>query len=503
MAVFSTHRWYLLVAICMVFLVAATVRLELLTVRSLWIDEALTLDLVSGGPRRIVESTRLSEPHPPGYYLLLWGWQRLVGPEPVYARIPSVVFGLLAVALTGWVGYNLAPEWAALAAAASVAFHPFQVLASNEARMYALLTAAGLAATLVLIEAVRRPGCLGRWVVYGALTAGLGYVSYYGFLLVAGHAVGVLLVVARSRSWRGPTLSAATALLCYIPWLPSLVTSLTSNPVPWRPPASGSYLLGILITQTAGGYVLGTPAYHASDPATPGWFVLATPAAVLLTLGVVDSVRTPEGLILTSSWLVPVNLVAGASLVLNKQVAYYYHLTYLQPYAALLLVLGAAGLARRVNPGGLNVVALGCAALLLGTLGVGTHLAQTGSRDVYRFDLLGHWLQRKQMRGDVTMYFAHVGQRVLRYYFKPAGPEVVISVSPRHWTLRGVRPLLEQAVAPLQAGHGRVWVVLTPPTPPGSVDELIRLLQATGYRPGREFLVFRGVSAQLFERKRE
>ena len=413
-----------------------------------------------------------------------------------------MIFGLLAILLTWSVGRRLAPAWPALVAAGVVALHPFQVVASNEVRMYPLLTAAGLAATLALIEAVREPGSAGRWALYGALAASVAYVSYYGFLLLAGHAVGVALVRRRLRSWRGPIVGAGTAVLCYAPWIPSLLPSITSNPVPWRPPVTFSYLLGILLTQTFGGYVLGTPAYHASGPATIWWYLLAVAFAIVLAAGLAHALQKPGiGLILFCSWLVPVSLVAAASVILNKEAAYYYHLTYLQPYAALLMVLGIVSIFRQVPAPSRNWVVMGCMVAVLSAVGLATHVAQNGSREVYRFDLAARWMERRYSQGDVTIYFAHVGQRVMRWYLRPVGPEVVISVSPHRWTLNDVRPLLRQAVAPLRVTHRRVWLVLTPPTPPGSVDELVRLLTERGYGPARQGVTYGGVSVQLFERR--
>ncbi len=491
-----------LLGLLSVLLVAGGIRLELLAARSLWVDEAFSLHIAASGPGQIVNTSRHSEPHPPGYYLLLWGWQRLAGSGFVLARLPSVFFGLLAVLLTWFVGRSVWGDWAGLAAAAVVAFHPFQVFASNEVRMYALLTAAGLAATFALLEAIQDPQCTRKWLLYGVLAAAVGYVSYYGFLLLVGHAAGAGVWAARSRTWRGPAVAVGVALLCYAPWLPWLLPSATSNPVPWRPPVSWSYPLGLLATQTFGGHLLGSPAYHGGGPVTVQWLALAVSFAVVLAVGLARSARGEAGsLVLATAWLVPVALVVAASVLLNKEVAYYYHLTYLQPYAALMLVSGVSGIAGAFAGSRRNVVALLGLALMLVVVGAAAHVVQTGSREVYRFDLAARWLERhRRKKEDVTIYFLASGSLVLHHYYKPSGPEVAIHADPRRWTLEETRPLLEKGVEPLRPKHKRVWLVLTPPFPPGSVQELVRLLEGKGYRPAPTGVAFGGVALQLFER---
>lgn len=478
---------------------AVILRLELLTTRSLWIDEALSLDIASTGPEGIVRIARSAEPHPPGYYLLLWGALRLFGDSIATARAVSFVFGSAAPVLTWMVGRRVGGDWVGVGAAAVVALHPFQIFASNEIRMYPLLTTLGLVATLLLLEAVRRDR-LTLWVLYGVAAAAVGYTSYYGFLLLGGHGLAVIGVLARRIGWRGPAAAGLTGLVCYGPWLPSLIPSITSNPVPWRPPPSLDYVIGMMSTQTVGGYLLGGPSYHASGAWNAGWAGLAGIFLLLLVLGAREIVRrSPEGGLLVWPWAAAMVAVLAASALLNKVAAYFYHLTYLQPYAAVLVVTGVVGLAQRAGLRGERCAPLAIA-LVVAIVGAAAAEAQTGSREVYRFDLAARWLARQYRQGDVTVYFTRTGQHVLRRYLSPAGPEVAIAPSPFRWTLEDTRPLLERAVAPLGPQHRRVWLVLTPPFPPGSVPELVRLLEARGFQADKG-VSFRGVFVHLFERQ--
>lgn len=480
---------------------AASLRLELLSTRSLWIDEALSLDIASAGPAGIVAISRTAEPHPPGYYLLLWTWQQIIGEHFVTARALSMLFGLISVVLTWMVGQRLFGEVVGLGAAALVAVHPFQVFASNEVRMYPLLTDLGLAATLALIGAIRRRDNLWLWVAYGLLASGVAYTSYYGFLLLGGHGVGVLLELRGTRAWRGPALAVATAVLSYGAWLPYLVPSLTSNPLPWRPEPLWWYPFAILSTQTFGGHLFGTPAYHASSAPSLSWLVPGVPFAALVVAGLAAARRCgPGGLLLTCSWLVPVVLVLVASVSLRKVAAYNYHLTHLQPYAALLVGIGAARLAGFAPASRRLAVGVGLCAMLLGIVTGALWVAQTGSREVYRFDLVARMLGERREPGDVTIYMTATGQRVLRRYLAPRGPEVAVAPSPHRWTLEDTRPLLQTAVRPIGPKYRRVWLVLTPPFPEGSVEALLELLQQRGFHAGRPGISFGGIFVQLLER---
>lgn len=481
-----------LVILGFLLLLASSLRVELLSVRSLWIDEALSLDLASQSIERILATSRTSEPHPPGYYVALRLWLSFLGNNFLSARVFSVLFGSLSVLLTWSLAGMVGDRRVALAAAAIVAIHPFQVFASAEVRMYAMLTALGLASTLTLMLALEQER-FWAWLLYGILIASVAYISYYGFLLAGAHFLACVTTRRHFTSRLGPLAAALVALLSYAPWIPSLWGSITSNPVPWRPKIDVWYSIGIAITQTFGGYVFQTPAYHFSPSPRISWMVLGLSAVILLGRGVRACLRESHTKSLIAlSWLVPVLMVIGLSVALNKQIAYYYHILYLQPYAAVLLLVGIRDVVKRVSWAVRPIVELACVAGIMVIMAVGTHEMQRGSGEVYRFDVVGRWLAARYSKEDVVFYYAHVGKRVLRYYFDPDGPEIVVSLDPRSWTREDALTLLEKGVGILRKEDRRVWLVLTPPVPEGSVGDLVRLLEKKGFVP-REGLLLRGV----------
>lgn len=195
-------------------LLAWAVRLQNLTYHSLWFDEAMSVHWARSDVARILEvSMNLIEDRlPPLYYLLLHGWRQLVGDSDTAFRLPSVVCGVLLVALV----YRLAAGWFGVRtgtlAAVLTALNPFLVWYSQEARMYALAVLLGSGATCCFLNGLRatyrrqRGGECVRsgwaslwWPAYGVcILAGL-YTHFYTGFVVPAHGLYLLWTWRRSR----------------------------------------------------------------------------------------------------------------------------------------------------------------------------------------------------------------------------------------------------------------------------------------------------------------
>src|SRR4051794_41415640 len=125
------------------------------------------------------------ESTPPLYYALAWLWEKVFGHGEAGLRSLSAVFGILTVP----VAWRAAREWfdsarAGLIAAALVAFNPFFVWYSQEARSYSLLVLMAALSLLFLGRALRNPSprALALW----AIAAALALLTHYfaAFLLV-------------------------------------------------------------------------------------------------------------------------------------------------------------------------------------------------------------------------------------------------------------------------------------------------------------------------------
>jgi mannosyltransferase len=131
------------------------------------------------------------------YYLLMHGWVAL-GSSPVLLRIPSVIAMAVAAVLMVIIGRRLTGSgWAGLFAGLIMVFTPSISFYAQTARSYAMVFACVLGSTLALLyameaEAAGRPSRR-RWLVYAGLITLGGYLNEMSLLVLAAHAVTVLL----------------------------------------------------------------------------------------------------------------------------------------------------------------------------------------------------------------------------------------------------------------------------------------------------------------------
>lgn len=204
-----------------------------LDVQSMWVDEWFTNFNISKSWAEFLPSVIATERRPPLHFALLKLWAQLAGNEEFALRIYSVGLLVLAVALIYAVGRRLLRQEAAAAAAALLlGVSPFWLLYGRMIRAYSQTMMLSLAATLLLLIAVRRGR--GWWAAYVLAATALIYTDYSGLPILAAHGVFVLALwltadpPAARRSWHipGAWLGAIVAVgLLYIPWLPAILTA--------------------------------------------------------------------------------------------------------------------------------------------------------------------------------------------------------------------------------------------------------------------------------------
>jgi mannosyltransferase len=139
------------------------------------------------------------------YYLLLHCWIA-VGSTVTIIRIPSVIFMTAAAGLIVIIGRRLTGSaWAGLFAGLIMALDPVISYYAQTARSYALVFCCVVAATLALVRALESEDEAGtghglargrlrsRWITYAALITLGGYLNELSLLVLAAHAVTVLL----------------------------------------------------------------------------------------------------------------------------------------------------------------------------------------------------------------------------------------------------------------------------------------------------------------------
>lgn len=267
--------------------------------QDIWWDEARNIDVASRPFAQIAVAPEL-DIHPPIYFYLLHGWERLAHTEAL--RLPgdgaflyrflSLWFSVLFVALMAALGRRIGGGWAGLGAAAGAAFLPFLLGEAQEARMYTMLlvwlAAAGLA-VLRAEDSDRRSAVSGEQsalgVLYGllfALFSALALLTHYAavFALLALWGWAGLQALFGGRAGLGRRLRAVllagltTALLC----LPGLPVALRQIPG-YRNPNLVVPSIGVYLADLARVYALGE---HIDLAAARPW---AWGLAALLVVG--------------------------------------------------------------------------------------------------------------------------------------------------------------------------------------------------------------------------
>ncbi|GLY22992.1 hypothetical protein Misp04_27240 [Micromonospora sp. NBRC 101691] len=255
------------------------------------------------------------------YYLLLHGWVAVFGDSVTALRAPSVLAVTGAAGLTAVLGERLFGTRAGRLGGLLFAVLPSTSRYGQEARPYALATLLAVAATVLLVTALRRPG-RGRWAAYAAVVTALGLTHLVALTLLAAHALAVRGAV---RRW---LLALVPAALVAVP-LALLARRQQSRQLSWVDPARLGDLAGLPGSLTAsavvGGMVVGLAVVGAASSGsgggpleTPargwGWIMLAAvaaPAALLFVAGLVTAVWVPRYLVFTTPFLC---LPAGALL---------------------------------------------------------------------------------------------------------------------------------------------------------------------------------------------
>jgi uncharacterized membrane protein len=185
---------------------AAGLRAWGLGAQSLWYDEWSSLQAASASnPADLVRYVAIHEGSPPGYFLVLWVWQAVLGSGEVALRSLSLLAGVATVPLAYAIAVELGqPRRTARIAALLVAVHPALVWYSQEARPYSLLSCVGAVSVWAYARILRRDDRAGL-VLWAAANACLVAVHWFGAFLVVAE-LGALLLL-RPDSWRSVLLA--------------------------------------------------------------------------------------------------------------------------------------------------------------------------------------------------------------------------------------------------------------------------------------------------------
>ena len=452
------------------------------------------------------------------YYLLMHGWVA-VGSSPAVLRIPSVAAMAAAVALVAVLTGRLTGSgWAGLFAGLVMALTPMISFYAQTARSYAMVLACVVAATLVLVHALGAEAAGRRamrwWLGYGALVVVAGYLNEMALLMLAAHAVTVLLArygMAVVRRW---AVTAAVSVALVVPLI--LISIREDSAVAWIP-RPGLNALRVLFHDYFGSATLvallllacavvallpggGGPAGVASaTSAAP-----AAPAAPAWWRGGVWLPSVAAPLLVAPALLLVLESLVARPLYVDRYVLY---------GAAGAAMLAGAGLWRaglwlagRFNgrPGLLWLPGVAvCVCVLVLQLGP-QHRIRTPASRLFNFGGPSQYVGANARQGDGVMFFGNLFRKAeLGYpgdYTKTA--DFGMARSPEQTgSFRG-RDKQFPAVHPLMLDYQRIWVIGHVPSA-RLPDPLLRAESAALKQDFRRVAErrFKGIVVTLWQRR--
>jgi mannosyltransferase len=214
----SSSIWLVLI-----ILLATTVRLYRLGYQSLWYDEAFSW-AVGGAPLKIALAAILTDGgNPPLYQYFVLHPLFYLGQSEEIIRLPSAVFGILAIPLIYKVGHLCFGQKVGLVSALWLSLSPLHVWYSQEARMYAMVVFLSLGSVYFFLRTLRENDWK-LWLGFVVLTA-LAYPTNYSAFLVSLMQLAFIICTFRTnyRVLHRWTISQILAFLPTVPWLVALL----------------------------------------------------------------------------------------------------------------------------------------------------------------------------------------------------------------------------------------------------------------------------------------
>src|SRR6185312_10174414 len=227
------------IALWVLVIVAAGLRLADLGGKSLWLDEAFSVSLARTPWHVFATELRTREANMGLYYLLLRGWLRL-GTGEATVRLLSALAGILCIPVVYALGARLANRRTGVVAALILALDPLHIGLSQDARGYTLavllVTCSTWAFAHVILDpapAVRMgPGAptlgptlgprrrrSGAWwtTLYVIASVGAVYSHFYAAFVLVAQWASLLLGRAPRIPWRRLIASGLAMALLFIP----------------------------------------------------------------------------------------------------------------------------------------------------------------------------------------------------------------------------------------------------------------------------------------------
>lgn len=226
-------------------------RLHMLGANSLWLDEAASVAYTSMNWSRFLKVLWGYQANMALYYLLLRAWLHL-GDSEVLVRGLSVMLGVATIPALYLLATRLFGRMTGLLSASLLAVHAFHIRYSQVARAYTLLPLLLVISTYLLVCAVESPHRKRYWAAYVIAAALSVYTHLFAVLVLAAHAMALVLGKPY-KAWR--TLVPAGAVFALLVAPMALFVALHHSQLDSIPPPTARALFRTLELLTGEGGV--------------------------------------------------------------------------------------------------------------------------------------------------------------------------------------------------------------------------------------------------------
>lgn len=174
-------RQTIIIFLLVIILLGIFLRIYNLEAESLWLDECFTLVYSSEDFTGLLDRLKIDW-HPILYYLIMQANQYFLGNSEFALRLPSAIFGILALFLTYLAGKELFDQKTGLLASLFLAVSYTAILYSQDAKMYSLFIAVFLSSFLYFLKLLKKPS-LNHFLIFGTANALLINLHVIGFLI--------------------------------------------------------------------------------------------------------------------------------------------------------------------------------------------------------------------------------------------------------------------------------------------------------------------------------
>ena len=218
-------------ALPLIMLLAAFLRVIYIGHHSLWLDEMFSLRFASYSLPDLFREVADYDNHPATYYVLLHFWIQVFGDSEVSLRMPSAIFSVLSVYFTFRTAELLFDRRVALIAALLLALSGFSIYYAQEARMYSLLALSSVLSVYFLLKYLDQQTSRTLFNFVWSTTL-LVYSHLYGIFIIVAENIYILVLLYRSSD-RVPGLSLrkwlaiqASIFVLSLPWVWLLINRI-------------------------------------------------------------------------------------------------------------------------------------------------------------------------------------------------------------------------------------------------------------------------------------